>query len=222
MINPKVITADGPLSRFVRKHKADKIIFAQGMPGNTMFLVIEGYIRILYDYHHVTHLVGIIGPGEMLGEKAIFPTVQDTIKRDFTAQSKTNVTVLELDKEAFKVLCTQWPDFQMRIMQMIEERLLKANELVGILQSLDPKDRFENYVQYFHKHHCKKLPKGVYVTMTADEIQHAANLEPAFVKTSLEKLVAEDILSVIDDGYVLRDEKALEKLQTNQKVKVAA
>lgn len=212
---------DPAVLKLLRKFEPNDTIFTQGKPGKTMYIVMDGFVRILHNSGHAHHLIGILGSGEVLGEKAILPdTVEYT--RNFTAQAKTDATLLEIDKDALKIVLSNWPDFHMRMLSMVEDRLDKANQLISILQYPEPLERLTQYVLYFHSHHAKKLPKGTYITMTVDEIRHAVNLDKKFVESCLESLVKDKILSSLADGYVLTDAGLLKNHLPKLKLKIAA
>lgn len=212
---------DPAITKLIRVLKPNEVLFKQGKPGKTMYIVVEGYVRVLFHRSESDHLVGILGPGEVIGEKAIL--IKDKpYNRTFTVQAKTPTTLLEIETKTLELLLNNWPDFHMRMLRMIGERLDKANELISLLQSPDPFERFSGYILYFYKHHCKKLPVGMFVTMTVDEIRYAVNLEREFVEKCLTEATNHNIFTAVLDGYILTNEQSFLKYIHKMKENAAA
>lgn len=193
---------DARLQKLLRTFSTDDIVFKQGEIGNSMYLVIEGLIRIYYDSPQGQLLVAVLGPGEIVGEKALLQ--KDAYKRTLTAQAKTAATVMEIDFDTQKIAYQIWPDFQTKMFRMVLQRLDKANKLVNVLQQRDPLDRLGAYVSYYAREICKNFPAGTPIAITANEIKYGANLDKDFVDNCIEGLVGDKIfLPTRNNAYVI-------------------
>ncbi len=182
---------DARLQKLIRSFSAEDIVFKQGEVGNSMYLVIEGLVRIYFDSPQGQLLVAVLGPGEIVGEKALLQ--KDSYKRTMTAQAKTAATVMEIDFDTQKIAYQIWPDFQTKMFKMVLQRLDKANKLVTVLQQREPMDRMGAYVLYYAREICKNFPAGTPITITANEMKYGANLEKEFVDSCIEGLVGDKI-----------------------------
>lgn len=207
MLNQSILN-DKSLQPLMREFKPEEIIFQEGAVGTKMYIIAEGFVRIYQVNKNVRYLVSILSPGEVLGEKAIL-TDNLQYTRNFTAQAKTAVSLIEIGQEAIQTINAKWPDFYLRVLKMVEERLDKANELSAILRSNEPIERVVGYLVYYDKHITKKLPQGFYVNVTAEEVRFATNVEPKTVAWILNSLSESRILSQLGDGFVLSDYKRL-------------
>ena len=170
--------------------------------GNSMFLVVEGLIRIFYESPQGQLLITVLGPGEIVGEKALLQ--KDPYRRSFCAQAKNQATVMEIDFETQKLAYQIWPDFQSKMFKMVLQRLDKANKLVMVLQQRDKVDRFGAYVNYYIHEICKNYPAGTPLSITANEIKYGANLEKEFVDECIEGLKAAKIFVPNANGFLIK------------------
>lgn len=209
------------ISELIKTFAPEEMVFRQGKQGVNMFIIMEGFVRIVFEKDGQKHLVGIAGPGEVLGEKAILKESK-TYTRNFSAYCSTDVTLLEVTPDTLNTVLAQWPDFYSRVLKLVEDRLSKANELVAILQNPSEADRICEYILYFQKHLCAKLPKGMYATISDDVIIRAANVRREIAEDALVELVDKKILSKVADGYILVNEKALLQSLPGLREKLAA
>lgn len=192
-----------------RNLSANDVLFKQGDHGKTMYFVVDGYVKIYYEVKGAERPVAIVGPSEIIGEKAILDDAPYI--RSFSAKTKTDSTLLEVNAANYKVLQKKFPDITLIMLGQVLGRLNKANELIAILQLTDPILRFYRYTQYYQKHHRSKVPPHFVVPLTVEEVQGTVNLTEQLAKDSLEDLVNQQICKKEGYGYFLRDESALQK-----------
>ena len=211
---------DPSIKKLLRRYDPEELVFKQGQPGNTMYLVAEGMVRILHQGFGVDQLVGIVGAGEVLGERGVLD--RSPYIRNFTAQAKTTAMLIELDATTLKVLLKNVPDFHMRMLKMVLDRLDKANHLTSVLQLPHPLDRLGEYLKYFAMHYCKNLPKGLEVAVTASEICHSANIPRNIVDEYLAELLAHKVLQRGQSGYLIAHLESIDMLLPKLKERLAA
>lgn len=84
--------------RSQRRHvAAQDLIFAEGDPPTTAFLVESGRIEISTVQHGRTQVLGELGPGELLGEMAVL----DNSHRSTSARALTDCVLLPIDRDQF-------------------------------------------------------------------------------------------------------------------------
>jgi CRP/FNR family transcriptional regulator, cyclic AMP receptor protein len=211
---------DPNLQKLIRTVSEGDVVFKQGDPGSSMYLVVEGVVRIVFKKFGVEHLVGMVATGEIIGEKGILEPCP--YKRNFTAYAKTKCHLIEVDANTLKLILTEVPDFHMRILRMVLDRLDKANRLVNLLQLPDSAERLAEYLIYFHEEHCQTLPEGIEVGMSVAEIQFAANIDRATVEESLKAMVKKGILVKKTSGFFLQDKNKLHEFLPYLREKLAA
>lgn len=195
------------LKRFMAQVPAGQKLFSQNDKGNTLFIIVDGSIKLLHKVLNTERTIAILGPGEMIGEKALCNPAP--YKRTFTAVAEVETTVLEFDGASLKAISTKLPEFPLKMLEVVVQRLDKANELVGVLQVSGPAERFAQYIMYVNRHFAKKGASGGAFRLSPEEVSSAANLPQQLVSDLTNELLAEKILTRRDGAFVLTDENAL-------------
>lgn len=212
---------DSALAKFQHTISAGDFLFRQGDRGNSIFVLTEGTVHLFRKAHGVERLVGTLTPGEILGEKALVRTTP--YRHSVSAKATTEAQFLEFDAANFKKLIqTKIPDFSIKVIQMLSERLDEANALVSILQSTDEVERVVDYLVFFCETHSRKVPEGIELLVTTEDIQYAVNLGPERVRAILNDLVSQKILKAQAKGYLVSDKNALLSQISEIKERIAA
>jgi len=90
-------------------------IFAEGQPGDVMFIVKEGEVDVIVH----GKVVETVGPGGILGEMALI----DHHPRSATAIAKTDCQLVSIDERRFQFLVQQTPYFAIEVMRVLANRL---------------------------------------------------------------------------------------------------
>jgi CRP/FNR family cyclic AMP-dependent transcriptional regulator len=101
---------------------AGTVIFAEGLAGNKMFVILKGAVEItLHD-----KLLAAAGPGEIVGEMALI----NSEIRSATATTQTDCLMVPIDQSSFDSLLQHVPDFSLHVMNVLATRLHTAYELL--------------------------------------------------------------------------------------------
>ena len=101
---------------------AGAVIFKEGEPGDTMYVVKDGAIDVLIR----DKLIDTVEPGEIVGEMAII----DSGPRSATAVARTPCQLVPIDQKRFFYLVQGTPYFAIQVMQIMANRLRRTNALV--------------------------------------------------------------------------------------------
>ena len=96
-----------------------KIIFAQGDPGDLMYVIVEGQAQIMID----GKVMETVHSGGILGEMALI----DNSPRSATAVAKTQCLLVPIDEKRFTDLAARRPEFALHIMRAQAHRLRRMN-----------------------------------------------------------------------------------------------
>ena len=92
-----------------------QVIFAEGDPGSSMYVVVDGEVEITV----AGRSVRTIGAGGIFGEMALI----EHGPRSGTATAKTAVRLVAIDERRFHFLVQQTPFFALQVMRIMSERL---------------------------------------------------------------------------------------------------
>jgi CRP-like cAMP-binding protein len=99
---------------------AGEVLFREGDEGDLMFAVLEGELQLSVG----DRIVDRIGPGQIVGEMALI----DRSARSATATAGVDTKVAPVDKKAFTYLVQEHPTFALLVMEVMAERLRRANQ----------------------------------------------------------------------------------------------
>jgi CRP/FNR family transcriptional regulator, cyclic AMP receptor protein len=102
-------------------YAAGSIIFKEGDAANIMYVVQSGEVEIRIK----GILLETVGEGGIFGEMALI----DDAPRSATVTAKTDVAVVPIDEKRFEFLVTQTPNFAIKIMRIMSERLRAMHNL---------------------------------------------------------------------------------------------
>ena len=132
------------ISRFTRSRKRSRIaagatIFERGGPGDGLFAVLAGTVRISNQSADGKDAVfNLIKAGEIFGEIALL----DGRERTADAQAATDCTLLKIDRRDFIPLLTGQPELAMKLIELLCARLRHTSEQVEDMLFLDLSRRF--------------------------------------------------------------------------------
>jgi CRP/FNR family transcriptional regulator, cyclic AMP receptor protein len=107
------------VGRFVTEYRQGDLIFEQDSRGSSMFVILEGQVRIDRSGSALNEL----GPGEFFGEMALV----DSGTRMASAVALADGTRLaEIDRARFIYLVSQQPAFSLTVMRVLSQRLARA------------------------------------------------------------------------------------------------
>jgi CRP-like cAMP-binding protein len=127
------------------RHMAEgTTVFIENMPGESLFLIRQGTIRIskMFAEGDEQQLV-IIGPAELLGEMAVV----DGLPRTATARVVENAELISLKKKDFEALCQDYPALALKLVmntvRVFSRRVRDSNDeyrdmLIWSIQSSSP------------------------------------------------------------------------------------
>ncbi len=103
-----------------RKLAKDAILIRQGDVGDSLFMIVQGWFKILAEDANGNELpINQTGPGEIIGEMALL----DQAPRSATVIAATDAEVLELKQDAFYEILNQRPDLALELIRSFSSRL---------------------------------------------------------------------------------------------------
>jgi CRP/FNR family cyclic AMP-dependent transcriptional regulator len=103
----------------IRSFKQGDTIFKKGDPGECMFALVTGAVEI----HLGNTVAERVVPGGVFGEMALI----DKLPRSASAVAAADCSLAAIDEKRFLRLVEQTPRFALQVMQVITQRLRRAN-----------------------------------------------------------------------------------------------
>jgi CRP/FNR family transcriptional regulator, cyclic AMP receptor protein len=112
----------------VRKYWKGQMVFWQGSPGDTMFLVHSGQVELfIKDKNGDVVNLNCAEPGDMFGELALL----DQQPRSANAKATADTTLLVIDQNDLRQLFQAYPAAAFDIMAMLSRRIREADVLLS-------------------------------------------------------------------------------------------
>lgn len=106
----------------LQKYPAGEVIFVEGEPGKTMYVVLEGEVNILVS----DKVLDVAGPGDLVGEMALI----DSSARSATAIAKEDCVLVPVDERQFLRMVDQTPIFALNVMKVLADRLRRVDSML--------------------------------------------------------------------------------------------
>ena len=98
-----------------KKFKAGTTVFAEGTPGDVMYVILDGELEIRAG----GKLIEVAKPGDVVGEMALI----DTKARSATVVAKSACRLVPVNEKRFLVLVHETPIFALLVMRILADRL---------------------------------------------------------------------------------------------------
>ena len=109
-------------------------VFREGEPGDALYVVLDGKVKIVRTAADGReNLLAVLGPGELLGELAVF----DGFARTANAVALTDATLARLAHADFARYLTQRPGVAVELLRVLAERLRATNAAMADLVFTD-------------------------------------------------------------------------------------
>jgi CRP/FNR family transcriptional regulator, cyclic AMP receptor protein len=118
---------------YIEKFAAGALIFAEGQPGDVMYIIREGEVSIEIR----GAVVETLQAGDIFGEMSLI----DHAPRSASAVARTDCIIVPIDRKRFSYLVQQTPYFALRIMQVMSARLRAAHNGASNLRPVDAVSR---------------------------------------------------------------------------------
>lgn len=115
-----------------RQFENGAVIFREGDPSPTAYLVVEGEVALFKDSARGPIHLATLGKGELLGEMGAV----DNDPRGASAVARGDLTLHEYGRQGFVRKLSEDPDLTMRLMVRLSRRLRNANDRIADLEPL--------------------------------------------------------------------------------------
>jgi CRP/FNR family transcriptional regulator, cyclic AMP receptor protein len=172
------------LKQYGRSFKAGTVLCREEEPGDQMFIIYQGKVRISKKMDNEEKTLVVLGDGDFFGEMAIILKEPRTA----TATCVTDAVVLIIDSEGFETMVRKSPDMSLRLIKTLAERLKSTNNLVAILGQTDPESRVILYIEDLARKSDVKVEDGIQIMIDFKDITGRLFLTEKDMDSVLEKL----------------------------------
>lgn len=106
---------------------AGQNLFRQGDIGKSAYIIMTGEAEVLVEQTNGAISIAKLGTHELIGEIAILIDVPRTA----TVRAVTELTALEISKETFLQMVTEFPEIGIEVMRELAHRLVRTTNHLG-------------------------------------------------------------------------------------------
>lgn len=201
------------LLRFARerRYRDHEVIFRRGDQGTSMMAVLEGRVRITISSEGGKEItLAILPPGSVLGEIALI----DGKGRTADATAMGACRLLVLDQRDFLPYLERHPTTAIRLLQVMCERLRRANGMFESLVFMGLEGRLARLLLQLAEEHGEPTPKGrrLSLRLSQGELATLVAATRESVNKQLRAWTEQELVSLDQGRLVICDEAGLRML----------
>ena len=207
------------LAQLVQEHPPGTVLFRDGDPGEFMYVIQTGRVRVFTEVKGDQKQLAILGPGDFFGEMAIL----NAKPRTASAEVVEDARMLVIDAKTFGSMIMSNQEIAVRLITRLARRLDSANTLIDILMHRDPKARVILGLAHEAEFNGEQADDGsILVPIDAGGLANQVGLEVHEVKAVLQRLERLKIVEETPEGFIrvpdtMRLHEFLEFLQMREK-----
>jgi CRP/FNR family transcriptional regulator/CRP/FNR family cyclic AMP-dependent transcriptional regulator len=149
-----------------RQFRQGEAIFQQGDPGQMLYLIESGQVRIyLQDEEGQETSVIVYGPGEIFGELAVI----DEMPRSASALAMEDTVVHILSRDRFRAHMRNSPQPALNFLKALSMRVRYSTQQVESLTLHDVPNRLARKLLELAQQHGSVVPEGVRINLTLNQ-----------------------------------------------------
>jgi CRP-like cAMP-binding protein len=185
-------------------------LFHEGDPGDRLYVIVEGKIKL----HRASadgreNMLAVVGPGEMIGELALF----DPGPRTATGTALTETKLLGLGHGDLQPWLSARPEVAMSLLRAIARRLRKTNDVMSDLVFSDVPGRVAKALLDLSRRFGVQSEEGIHVVhdLTQEELAQLVGASRETVNKALADFAQRGWLRLEARAVILLDVERLAK-----------
>jgi CRP/FNR family transcriptional regulator len=186
-----------------RSYDRGETVFAEGGPGNSLFIVESGEVRIVKEVTDGQALtLAVHGPGRMFGELALL----DGKPRSATAIAVNPTKCIVVYRDEFLNLLESEPQALRAVLASLSGMIRETNARLTDVIGLDSNAQMAKTLTELMDKYGKPTAEGVLIdkAVTVDDLASLTGIHPRVVAALLREYQYEDLLLVVGDSITVR------------------
>ncbi len=191
-----------------RGYRSGEIVFSQGDPGDALFAVVTGKIRIsagTSDGREIS--LNIMEPGDTFGEIALL----DGGTRTATATASVPTELVSIRRDHFIALVEREPRVALELLRLCGERLRWTSGLVEDASLLDAPARLAKRLLSLGQLHGQRAKDGLTLRISQEDLATFLGVSRQVVNQYLQGWKARGWVELGRGSVTVRDEDALRR-----------
>jgi CRP/FNR family cyclic AMP-dependent transcriptional regulator len=193
-----------------RRFRRGEVIFHKDDPGESLFIIDEGSVRIYLPSPQGADLtLAVLGPGDFFGDLALL----DGRPRSASAAALPEAETVALNRADFTSVIRSRPEAAMVVVAAVAERLRETNEMAGDLAFLDVGGRLAKKLLELAAARGVQRPEGILLDMplTQEGLANMVGVTRESVNRHLAQLRRLGAIGSQGRRFLIRDAEALRR-----------
>ena len=191
------------INDLTRVYPKNTMIFSEGEPGDEVFIIKKGSVKIskVVDYNEV--LLAVLNPGDIFGEMALL----ESKPRGANAVAYEECHVMVVSKDSFNTLIKTQPDLVSRLTTLLARRIWLINKQLANTQIADPVGRMLDmlFIQLEKKRIDFKSRESYTFDCGPNELINMVGLPRNEGNMVIQKLMQNKCINIAHDKVAIRD-----------------
>jgi len=176
----------------VRNYRQNQVVFHQGDPGSTLFIITSGQVKITISNQHGEEvLLAILGENECFGEISVF----DGMER--TATAMTTAETVCLHRDQFLDIVMKHPQMATDVFAALSRRLRQADIFVQDAIFMNIRSRLAKKLVELADQYGQKTDRGIVIDLNITQQELADAIGASRVAVNIELGILQES-SIID------------------------
>ncbi|MCI3926838.1 Crp/Fnr family transcriptional regulator [Paenibacillus sp. TRM 82003] len=194
-----------------KKWNRGKLLFMEGDPGDQLFIVRSGVVKIYRFDDDKEVILALFGPGDFFGEMAL---IQPALNRSATAETLESCLIYTMKRSVFYDYMERHPRIAIKLLEVAVQRLRTANDQIYNLTFLDVRSRIIRSILRLAEERGVPLGNGILVDirMTHQQLASFAGTARESATKVLQELSEEGLIVVEKKKIYLADQQKLKTM----------
>jgi len=184
-----------------------KVLFYEGDPGQEMYIIQSGKVRISKRVRNVEKTLVILGKGEFFGEMAIL----NNRPRSATAMVIEDCKILMIDRKTFDTMIRNNSEIAIRIIKKLAARLQEADNQIENLLLKDNLSRMVNLLKRWAMDKGAPVKGEFSFEYSQEELASNAGIPEPQLQDMLKKLSTANMIHLSESRITIPKMEGLER-----------
>lgn len=197
----------------IRHYRKGELIFSEDDPGDGFYVVAQGKAKVFKtSLEGKEQILHIFGPGEPIGEVAVFAGIAFPAN----AQALAKSDLLFFPRRDFTDLIAREPGLALKLLAVLSTRLRQFTVQIENLSLKEVPGRIADHLLFLSKE--QKSQKEVELTISKGQLASLLGTIPETLSRIQSRMAAKGLISVSGRRIALLDYEGLEALAENGKL----
>lgn len=196
----------------LKKYKKDEIIFFEDEPGENVYIIKKGKVKVLkMNKDGDQHILNIFKKNDILAEVIVF----DRENYPATAIALSDVVCYSLNRDKLSQMFLGHPQITIKVMKVISARLRKAQQNIRDLGLKDSQSRLASLLYHLALKHGDKNKSNqisISLLLTQQELANMIGATRETVSRTLKNIEDKNIIKISRKKITINNIKKLKKL----------